>query len=383
METDDLKLPVYLDYNATTPVDPAVIAEMLPYFVERWGNPASAHAYGEDAAAGLATARAQVGRLIGCEPADLVFTSCASESDNLAIKGVAFALRERGRHLITTAVEHPAVLNACRWLEQEFGFALTVIPVGPDGRIDPEDVRRAIRPDTILISVMHAQNETGALQPVAEVGRIARSGGILFHVDAAQSVGKIPVSVAELGCDLLTIAGHKLYAPKGVGALYVRDGVKLHPLIHGASYESGRRAGTANVPYAVALGKACELAATHLAAGEAARLEQLRDRLHMTLAEHLPVKLNGPEVERLPNTLNLSVDIPGLITNDLLATMGDVAASTGSACHSGISKPNETLLAMGVSPALAMSPLRLSLGRYTTAADVDFAAERLIRTILQ
>lgn len=376
-----MERPVYLDYNATTPVDPEVLAEMLPFLQDRFGNPASGHAFGRTAAEAVAGARARIAHLLGCLPGEVVFTSCASESDNLAIKGVAFALRERGNHLITTAVEHPAVLNACRWLADSFGFALTVIPVGADGRIDPDDVRRAIRRSTILISVMQAQNETGALQPVAEVGRIAREHGILFHVDAAQAVGKVPVHVGEIGCDLLTVAGHKLYAPKGVGALYIRTGVALHPLIHGASYESGRRAGTANVPYAVALGKACELAGEHLAAGEAERIRTLRDRLHMTLAEHLPVRLNGPDEARLPNTLNISLAIPGLISNDLLDAVPEVAASTGSACHSGISRPNETLLAMGVSPELAMSPLRLSLGRFTTAAEVDFAAEALIQAV--
>lgn len=370
-----MKLPVYLDYNATTPVDPAVVESMLPYLREHFGNPSSAHGYGSAAGEAVAAARRQVAGLLGCAPDELIFTSCASESDNLAIKGAAFALREKGRHLITTAVEHPAVLNACRYLEQEFGFAVTVLPVGPDGRVDPDGLRRAIRPDTVLISVMHAQNETGTLQPVAEIGSIAREHGILFHVDAAQSVGKIPVDVEELRCDLLTVAGHKLYAPKGVGALYIRSGVKLHPLIHGASYEGGRRAGTANVPYAVALGKACELAGEKLATGEAERQRRLRDRLHAALAELLPVRLNGHETERLPNTLNIA--IPDVVGNDLLAAVPEVAASTGSACHAGVSKPSETLLAMGVAPDLALGVLRLSVGRYTTAEEVDFAAARL------
>ncbi len=376
MTNHPFKLPVYLDNNATTPVDPAVVEAMLPYFHNHWGNPSSSHRYGTVAAAGVARAREQVAALIGARPEEIVFTSCASESINLAVKGVAFALREKGRHLITSAVEHPATLGACRYLEQEFGFDLTTLPVGSDGRVDPEEVRRAIRPDTVLISIMHAQNETGALQPIAEIGRIARERGVLFHVDAAQSVGKIPVDVGALGCDLLTIAGHKLYAPKGVGALYVREGVQLHPLIHGASYEGGRRAGTANVPYMVALGKACELAGEKLAAGEAGRLRSLRDRLHRALAKALPTRLNGPEAERLPNTLNLS--ILGLVGNDLLAAVPEVAASTGSACHAGVSKPSETLLAMGVEPEVALGALRLSLGRYTTEAEVDFAAERLI-----
>jgi cysteine desulfurase len=377
-----VKLPVYLDYNATTPVDPTVVAAMFPYLRDQFGNPSSAHAYGEAAAEAVAGARGQVAGLLGCLPDELVFTSCASESDNLAIKGAAFALRGQGRHIITTAVEHPAVLNACRYLEQEFGFALTVLGVEPDGRVDPHQVQRSIRPETILISAMHAQNETGTLQPVAAIGRIAREHGILFHVDAAQSVGKIPVNVDELGCDLLTVAGHKLYAPKGVGALYIRSGVKLHPLIHGAGYEGGRRAGTANVPYAVALGKACQLAGEKLAAGEAERQRGLRDRLHMALAEHLPLRLNGHATERLPNTLNISLDLPGLVGNNLLTAVPEVAASTGSACHAGISKPSETLIAMGVAPDLALGVLRLSVGRYTTAEEVDFAADRLAAAAL-
>ena len=371
-----MKLPVYLDYNATTPVDPAVLEAMLPFLSDHFGNPSSAHAYGHTAAEAVEGARAQVAGLLGAHPAEIVFTACASESDNMAIKGAAFALREKGRHLITCAVEHPAVLNAARYLEREFGFALTVLPVGSDGRVDPADLRRAIRPDTILISIMHAQNETGVLQPVAEIGAIAREHGILFHVDAAQSVGKVPVNVDDLQADLLTVAGHKLYAPKGVGALYVRAGVTLHPLIHGASYEGGRRAGTANVPFAVALGKACELAGEKLAAGEVARLTGLRDQLHARLAEHLPVHLNGHPEFRLPNTLNVS--IPGVIGNDLLAAIPEVAASTGSACHAGVSKPSEALLAMGADPALALGALRLTLGRYSTAEEVDFAAERIV-----
>ena len=380
--------PVYLDYNATTPVDPAVVEAMLPYLRDpagvgfgHFGNPSSTHAYGAPAAEAVATARRRVAGLLGAGPDEVVFTSCASESDNLAVKGVAFASREqgppRGRpgHLITSAVEHPAVLEACRYLERAFGFALTVLPVDGAGRVDPDDVRRAMRPDTALVSVVHAQNETGVLQPVAEIGAIAREHGVPFHVDAAQSVGKIPVRVEELRCDLLTVAGHKLYAPKGIGALYVRDGIRLHPLVHGAAYEGGRRAGTANVPYATALGAACDLAARALAAGEPARQRRLRDRLHAALAAALPVRLNGHATERLPNTLNVSV--PGVIGEEVLAAVPEVAASTGAACHAGVHTPSAVLLAMGLAPDLALGALRLSVGRYTTAEEVDFAAARL------
>ncbi|MGE5674284.1 MAG: cysteine desulfurase family protein [Mycobacterium leprae] len=373
-----MKLPVYLDHNATTPVDPAVLAAMLPYLQEHFGNPASDHAFGHTALDAVNTARTQVADLLHCHSDEVVFTACASESDNLAIKGIAFSLREKGRHLITTAVEHPAVLAACRYLEREFGFALTILPVGPDGRVDPADVRKALRPDTILISVMHAQNETGSLQPVAAIGQIAREAGVLFHVDAAQSVGKIPVDVDELGCDLLTVAGHKLYAPKGVGALYVRNGVPLHPLVHGAAYENGRRGGTLNVPYAVALGEACAIAGEHLASGEADRQRALRDRLHARLAASLPLQLNGHETERLPNTLNVSLTRGSLTGPAWLAAVPEIAASTSSACHSGVNRPSEILLAMGLSPELALSAVRLSVGRFTTMDEVDFAAERLI-----
>jgi cysteine desulfurase len=368
--------PIYLDYNATTPVDPAVLEAMLPFLRERFGNPSSAHAYGTPAAAAVDEARRQVAALLGCAADEVLFTSCASESDNLALKGVAFARQGRGRHLITSAVEHPAVLNAARDLQQTFGFDLTVLPVDGQGRVDPDAARRAIRSDTILISVMHAQNETGALQPVAEIGAIARERGVLFHVDAAQSVGKLPVDVDALRCDLLSVAGHKLYAPKGVGALYVRRGVALHPLIHGAAYEGGRRAGTANVPYVVALGAACALAGAALAAGEPERQRRLRDRLHGALAAGFLVRLNGHATERLPNTLNVS--FPGLVGDDLLAATPEIAASTGAACHAGETTPSETLLAMGLPPDVALGAVRLSLGRATTDAEVEQAAAALL-----
>jgi len=352
-----------------------VVKAMMPYLNQHFGNPASDHAFGQTAAVAVSEARSQLGNLLGAPTDDLIFTSCASESINIAIKGVAMARRRQGNHLITSAVEHPASIQACRYLQQEFGFDLSIIPVGSDGRVDAEAVRAAIRPETVLISIMHAQNETGTLQPIREIGRIARANGIPFHVDAAQTVGKIEVDVEYLSCDLLTIAGHKLYAPKGIGALYIRNGLTLHSLIHGASYEGGRRAGTANVPYIVALGKAAELAGQALAAGEAERQSGLRDRLHVALAERLSVQLNGHEVERLPNTLNIS--IRGVVGNDLLKATPEIAASTGSACHAGVNKPNETLLAMGADAERALGVLRLSVGRYTTVDQIDFAAERL------
>lgn len=369
-----MQRPIYLDYNATTPVDPSVVEAMLPYLTEQYGNPHSAHSLGAVAAAAIATAREQVAGLIGATAGEIVFTSCASESINLAVKGVAFA-RGRG-HVITSGVEHPATLQACRYLERHFGFALTVLPADGQGRIDPDAVRRALRPDTILITLLHAQNETGVIQPVEEVGRIAREAGVLFHVDAAQTCGKIPVDVSAIGCDLLTIAGHKLYAPKGVGALYVRSGVSLHPLIHGADYEEGRRAGTENVPYLVALGRAAEIAGVKLATGEPRRLEGLRDRLQERLAAGIPIRVTGLGAPRLPNTLHILVE--GVVGNDLLAAAPEVAASTGSACHAGVSEPSAVLLAMGLRPEEALGSIRLSVGRYTTAEDIDAAAAALI-----
>lgn len=374
-----MERPIYLDYNATTPVDPAVAEAMLPYLTEHYGNPHSTHRLGAVAAAAVAEAREQVAGLIGAAAGEIVFTSCASESINLAVKGIAFT-RGRG-HIITSAIEHPATLQACRYLEQHFGFALTVIPADGRGLVDPDAVRRALRPDTILITLLHAQNETGVIQPVVEIGRIAREAGVLFHVDAAQTCGKISVDVSAIGCDLLTVAGHKLYAPKGVGALYVRSGVTLHPLIHGADYEGGRRAGTENVPYLVALGRAAEIAELKLATGEPKRLAALRDRLQAQLADALPLRVTGEGAPRLPNTLHIRVE--GVVGNDLLAAAPEVAASTGSACHAGVSEPSAVLLAMGLSPVEALGSLRLSVGRYTTEEEVDAAAAALIRAYRQ
>ena len=365
---------IYLDYNATTPVDPRVLRAMLPYLEEHFGNPSSTHALGATAAKAVATARDRVAVLLGCTPDEVVFTSCATESINTAIQGVAWGLAPAKRHLVTCVVEHPATMNCCRYLADRHGFELTIVPVDSQGRADPDQVRRAIRPDTALVSLMHAQNETGVLQPVHEVGRLAREAGVLFHVDAAQTAGKVPVNVNELGCDLLSIAGHKLYAPKGVGALVVRQGLKLAPLLHGAGYEGGRRGGTLNVPYLVALGEACRIAGEVLGV-EGERLRSLRDRLQRNLGPLCPL-LNGHPTERLPNTLNVS--IPGVNTNQLLARTPGVAASTGSACHAGSDKPSGALLAMGLSPERALSALRLSVGRFTTEDDVDRAASELI-----
>ena len=374
-----MEVPIYLDYNATTPVDPRVRAAMLPYLGDQYGNPSSSHVFGRSAWAAVERARRQVAGLLGCAPEEVLFTSGGSESDNLAIQGIAFASRTRGRHIITSTIEHPAVLNTCRYLAEQHGFDVSYVNVDGGGRVDPEAVRRAIRPDTLLISIMHANNETGTIQPIEEIGGLARETGIPFHTDASQSVGKIPTRVPDVGVDLLTIAGHKLYAPKGIGALYVRGGIDLQPIICGGGQERGLRAGTESVPYVVALGEACEVA-SDLLFEEGKRERWLRDRLHSILAEELDgVRLNGHPDARLPNTLNLSFQ--GVIGSDLLDAVPEVAFSTGSACHAGSTDPSPVLSQLGLSTDVALGAVRLSLGRYTAEAEVDEAARHLVRGV--
>jgi cysteine desulfurase len=324
-------------------------------------------------------ARAQVAALLGCEPDSIVFTASGSEANNLAIKGVTVNRRRDDEHIITTVIEHPAVLNACRYLERRHGHRLTIAAVDQTGLVDPDDIRTAIQPGTVLISVMHANNEVGTLQPIQEIAALARECGIAMHTDAAQSVGKVWATVDELGVDLLSLAGHKLYAPKGIGALYVRPGTQLEPLIHGADHEHGLRAGTENVPYIVALGAACALARERLLSGADIGVRRLRDRLHAKLEEYMPgLALNGHHDRRLPNTLNIS--FPGVDGEDLLARAHAVAASTGSACHSGRTEPSTVLTAMGIGRARALGAVRLSLGYNTTETDVDKAAGALTAT---
>lgn len=366
---------IYLDYNATTPVAPEVLEEMLPYLGEHFGNPSSSHAYGREARRAVETARERVAGLLGCEPGEIVFTGGGSEANNLALKGIALACRERGDHIVTSCIEHPSVLNTCRYLERE-GFRVTYLPVDACGMVNPEAVRQVITPATILISVMHANNEVGTIQPLAAIGAIARAHGVYFHTDAAQSVGKIWTRVDELQVDLLTVAGHKLYAPKGVGALYVRKGTPLEPLIHGADHEQGRRAGTENVPGIVGLGKACQMALELLPATVRA-LTELRDYLFELLRQKAEVTLNGHPVERLPNTLNVS--FTGVNGARLLETTPEVAASTGSACHAGVDSVSPVLAAMGLPPARARGAVRLSLGRWTTPEDIERAADLLAK----
>jgi cysteine desulfurase len=367
---------IYLDHNATTPIAAEVRDAMRPYLDECFGNPSSAHDFGRAARQAVDRARAEVAALLGSEPQSIVFTGSGSEADNLAIKGVALARLGNGDHIITSAVEHPAVLAACRYLERRLGYRLTILPVDGFGSVDPEEVRRAIEPGTVLISVMHANNEVGTLQPVAEIAPVAREHGIVLHTDAAQSVGKVAIDVDELGVDLLAVTGHKLYAPKGVGALYVRPGTRLDSLIHGASHEHGVRAGTENVPYIVGLGAACALAAQRLRAGAPDDVRRLRDRLHAVLQAAVPgLALNGHPENRLPNTLNIS--FPGCDGETLLAAAPSLAAATGSACHSGRTEPSQVLTAMGLDAERTLGAVRLSLGYDTTAADVDAAATAL------
>jgi cysteine desulfurase len=364
---------IYLDYNASTPVDPAVAAAMRPFLYEAFGNPSSGHWASTPAKAALDKARCQVAALLGAAPEEIVFTSGGSEANNLAIKGTYFALSHKRAHIITSAIEHPAVLAPCRFLER-LGGSVTYLPVDRTGRVDPEHVRRAITRQTVLISIMHANNEVGTIQPIEEIGALAHEHGIRFHTDAAQSAGKILTAVDTLGVDLLSIAGHKLYAPKGVGALYVRKGVELEPLIHGAGHELGRRAGTESALLAVGLGTACAVAA-NLAPMD--RVQALRDRFWQALQDRLGdrVVLSGHDSLRLPNTLNVS--FVGKIGADILARLRGVAASTGSACHSGRIELSPVLAAMGVPERIGMGAIRFSLGRATISDEIDNVAARL------
>jgi cysteine desulfurase len=384
--------PIYLDYNATTPLDPAVIEALLPYLREHFGNPSSTHAYGKTTHDAVDRARRQVAALLGAQPDEIVFTSGGSEASNQAIKGVAFQFVRQGilaaavsglfkrgvkAHIVTSAVEHPATAMPCNFL-RKLGCQITTLPVDRHGMVDPDDVRRASARPTTLVSIMHSNNEVGTLQPIRAVAAICKERRILLHTDAAQSVGKLPVDVNDLGVDLLSMAGHKVYAPKGIGVLYVRNGVTLEPLIHGAGHEKERRAGTENVPYIVALGQACALARSSLPQASE-RLRRLRDRLWAGLRDALAdlIVLNGHPEERLPNTLN--VNFVGHIGAELLAAVPEIAASTGSACHEGSVCLSPVLAAMGVRPELGKGAVRLSVGRFTTEEEIDRAAEALIR----
>ena len=363
---------VYLDHNASTPVHPEVLAEMLPYFSERFGNPSSVHGFGREARDGLETARERVASFLGVGKEEVVFTSGGTESDNMAIKGVA-AARGQG-HLVTSAIEHHAVLRTCQTLERQ-GFAVTYLPVDGDGRIDPDGVRRALRPDTVLISIMHANSEVGTIQPVAEIGRMAREAGVAFHVDGVQTFGKLPLDLDALGIDLLSFSGHKIYGPKGVAGLYIRRGTKMASIQHGGEHERRRRAGTENVPGIVGLGKAVEIRARDMAA-EVARVTALRDRLWTGVRDRVPdVRLNGHPTERLPGTCNMSfrrVESESIV---LGLDLKGIGVSAGSACTSGNVEPSYVLVAMGVPLDWAMGAVRTSLGRTTTAEDIDYVID--------
>jgi cysteine desulfurase len=367
--------PIYLDHNATTPLHPAVFDQMLPWLRDHFGNPSSSHAYGRLAAQAMATARESVAALIGAKPDEVVFTGCATEANNMALLGVARALHGP-RHLIVSAVEHPAVMAPALWLREQ-GWSLTVVDVDSFGRVDPADIEKAMRPDTALVSIMHANNEVGTLQPVQQIARFTRSRGVLLHTDAAQTVGKIEVDVNTLGVDLLSIAGHKFGAPKGVGALYLRSGSKLTPILHGAGQEHGLRPGTENVALIVALGAAARLAHQALP-GLSDTLLQRRDQLHGLLADAIPgLQLNGHPEHRLPNTLHLS--FPGVSGRALLQEAAGVAASLGSACHSATHAVSGVLAAMQIDATRAAGSVRLSVGRVTSEDDIRRAAEALVQ----
>jgi len=372
--------PVYLDYNATTPVDPEVAKAMIPFLGEEFGNPSSAYGYGIRAKRAVEDARGLVAAFLRCKPGEVVFTSGGTESNNYAVRGVAWANRHRGNHIITSAIEHPAVLEVCRHLEQ-FGFVTTYLPVDGGGLVDPEDVAAAVTERTILITVMHANNEVGTIEPLAEISNIARRLGIVFHTDAAQSAGKIETDVDALGVDLLSLAGHKIYAPKGVGALYVREGTPVEKFMHGAGQERGFRPGTENVLGIVGLGKACDIARRDLEKNRETMIRS-RERLFSILSAALgdTVRLNGHKERRLPNTASL-----GFRNRDaqiLLAGLFDrVAVSAGAACHSGETTVSPVLAAMEVPPEFARGTLRFSTGRFTTEDEAERAANRVLSVL--
>lgn len=378
---------IYLDYNATTPIDKQVAEAMDPYINTNFGNPSSSHELGLEAKKAVVGARDKVAELLNCSPDEVLFTSGGSESNNMVIKGVAFSYKEKGNHIITSIVEHPAVLDPCKYLEK-IGYEVTYLPVDKYGMVNPKDVENAITDKTILVTIMHSNNEVGTIQPIEEISHICRKNNVLLHTDASQSVGKVPTKVNELGVDFLTVAGHKLYAPKGIGALYIRSSIDIEPLIHGAGHEGGRRAGTENVIFDVALGKACEIAkdgldtikssATGMPPKEIKDLTQyFHDRLTVKFGNK--VKLNGHPIKRLPNTLNISfIGYSGI---DIVKKLDNIAVSTGSACHSGLTTISPVLRAMGVSDEVGYGAIRFSLGKYTTKEELDTVISQLEKIV--
>jgi cysteine desulfurase len=372
--------PIYMDYAATTPTDKKVIEAMMPYFGEVCGNPSSLHAFGQEAKAAVEGARKRIASFLGAEPGEIVFTGGGTESDNFAIKGVAYANRKKGDHIITSVIEHHAVLETCRFLSQE-GFRVTALPVDGDGLVDPAAVAGAMTDKTILVSIMHANNEIGTIQFIAEIGAMARERGIAFHTDAVQTFGHLPFTADELNCDLISASAHKLYGPKGVGLLYIRKGTRITPFIHGGEQENGRRASTLNVPGIVGFGKAVELAEASLAE-EAARLTAMRDRFIRGVFDRLDgIRLNGHPTRRLPNNINISltsVEGEGMI---LSLDMLGIACSTGSACSSSSVETSHVLTAIGLPKEFSHGSLRFSLGRYTGESDIDTVLETLPQVV--
>ncbi|MGE5483918.1 MAG: cysteine desulfurase NifS [Ignavibacteriales bacterium] len=367
---------IYLDHAATTPVRPEVVEVMKEHMLEVYGNPSSIHTFGREARKAVDGAREQVASLIGATPEEIVFTGGGTEADNLAIKGIAEAYAGKGSHIITSAIEHHAVLHTCEYLEKH-GHKVTYLPVDSDGMVDPDDVRKAITPETVLITVMTGNNEVGTIQPVKEIGAIARERGVLFHTDAVQATGQIPVNVVEMNIDLLSGSGHKMYGPKGIGILYIRKGIKVAPVLHGGAHERKRRAGTENVPGIVGLGKAAELSMAELPERQE-RLARLRDRLIDGIMERIPdVKLNGHRTKRLPNNCNVSIKYVEGESMLLNLDMHGIAASSGSACTSGSLEPSHVLLAMGVPHEIAHGSLRMTFGRQNSDEDVDYVLEVL------
>jgi cysteine desulfurase len=371
---------VYLDYAATTPVHPEVVQAMLPYFSDIFGNPSSIHSFGQEAKSALEEAREKVADLVGARGEEIVFTSGGTEADNLAVKGVAFANESKGNHIITTYIEHHAVIETCKFLEKR-GFKVTYIPVDADALVDPDDIKKAITEKTILISVMHANNEVGTIEPIAAIGAIAREKGVYFHTDAVQTAGHIPIDVNKLGVDLLALSAHKLLGPKGVGALYVRKGTRIVPLLHGGEQERRRRASTENVAGVVGLSKAVEIAQKDMDK-EAKRHTQLREKLISGILERIDhVRLNGHTNLRLPNNVNMSIEYVEGESMLLNLDLEGIAASTGSACSSGSLEPSHVLQAMGLSHELCHGSLRFSLGRYTTEEEIERVFEVLPRIV--
>jgi cysteine desulfurase len=371
---------IYLDYAATTPTHPEVVKAMLPYFTEIFGNPSTIHTCGQQAKEAMEEARAKVANLIGASEEEVVFTGGGTEADNFAIKGIAYANENKGNHIITTPIEHHAVLETCHFLEKR-GWEITYLPVDEYGLVDPDEVRKAITDKTVLISIMHANNEVGTIEPIAEIGKIAQEAGVYFHTDAVQTVGHLPINVTELGLDLLSLSAHKFYGPKGVGALYIRKGTRLIPFVHGGEQERGRRASTENVPGTIGLGKAVEIARQEMDE-EAKRVTSLRDKLISGLRAQIDhIRLNGHPRQRLPNNVNVSIFFAEGESMCLSLDLEGICVSTGSACSSGSLEPSHVMIALGLPPEQAHSSLRLTLGKWTTEEEIDRVLEVLPRIV--